>query len=81
MGDVYLKWYERLPCKDGKRKAFLINYEWFNFTGRKQTKLAVKPGFEPMQRTETAQKSHRTCHQKGSLLPKSVNLVLRVEVP
>lgn len=24
MGDVYLNWYERLPCKDGKRKEFLI---------------------------------------------------------
>lgn len=24
MSDVYLKWYERLPCKDGKRKDFLI---------------------------------------------------------
>ena len=56
-------------CSGAIGKLLLPNYEWFNFTGRKQTKLAVKPGFEPMQRTETAQKSHRTCHQKGSLLP------------
>lgn len=47
----------------------LLGIEWFNFTGRKQTKLAVKTGFEPMRRTETAQNSHRTRHQKGSLLP------------
>lgn len=53
----------------GSIAKLLLNYEWLQFYSAKTKKISRQTDFEPMQRTETAQNSLRTCHQKGSLLP------------